>query len=116
MFCKPWLAIVSVTIPVVGLYAAFVGVKTAGPLNPWALDVIVRSPLIGSYVAPVAVWSVELTAVIDIDLPPIVRLERQAGGAEAINKAAKLFSDAKFPVILSGAGVVIGGAIDDCVK
>src|SRR5690606_35623803 len=29
--------------------------------------------------------------------------------------AAKLLSDAKFPVILSGAGVVIGNAIPDCV-
>jgi len=56
------------------------------------------------------------TQVIDIDLPPIVRLERQAGGVEAISKAAKLLSDAKFPVILSGAGVVIGGAIEDCKK
>ena len=54
--------------------------------------------------------------MIDIELPPIVRLERQAGGAEAIIKAADLLSNAKFPVILSGAGVVIGGAIDDCVK
>ena len=56
------------------------------------------------------------TQVIDIELPPIVRLERQAGGAEAIIEAADLLSNAKFPVILSGAGVVIGGAIDDCVK
>ena len=35
---------------------------------------------------------------------------------EAIEKAAKLLSDAKFPVILSGAGVVIGDAIEDCKK
>ena len=56
------------------------------------------------------------TQVIDIELPPIVRLERQAGGTDAISKAAKLLSDAKFPVILSGAGVVIGGAIEDCKK
>ena len=53
--------------------------------------------------------------VIDIELPPIVRLERQAGGAD-IDQAAKILSEAKFPVILSGAGVVIGGAINDCVK
>ena len=55
------------------------------------------------------------TQVIDIALPAIVEFERPAGGAEAIADAAKLLSDAKFPVILSGAGVVIGNAIPDCV-
>ena len=38
------------------------------------------------------------------------------GGVDAINKAAKLLSEAKFPVILSGAGVVVGGAIEECKK
>ena len=55
------------------------------------------------------------TQVIDISLPAIVEFERPAGGAEAIAAAAKLLSEAKFPVILSGAGVVIGNAIPDCV-
>jgi sulfoacetaldehyde acetyltransferase len=55
------------------------------------------------------------TQVVDIELPQIVHLERPAGGANAVAEAAKLMSEAKFPVILSGAGVVIGGAIDDCV-
>ena len=55
------------------------------------------------------------TQVIDIDLPQVVRLELPAGGAEAIAEAAKLLSGAEFPVILSGAGVVIGAAIPDCV-
>ena len=55
------------------------------------------------------------TQVIDINLPPIVRLERSPGGADSIAEAAKLLSEANFPVILSGAGVVIGGAIPDCV-
>ena len=54
------------------------------------------------------------TQVIDINLPAVVEFERPAGGADAIAEAAKLLSDAKFPVILSGAGVVIGGAIADC--
>lgn len=54
------------------------------------------------------------TQVIDIELPQIVRLERQAGGAESVAEAARLLSGAKFPVILSGAGVVIGGAIPAC--
>merc|ERR1712166_1139657 len=40
----------------------------------------------------------------------------QGGGVDAIKKAADLLSNAKFPVILSGAGVVIGGAIEDCKK
>ena len=56
------------------------------------------------------------TQVIDIELPPIVRFERQGGGKEAIEKAAKYLSDAKFPVILSGAGVVIGDAIEETKK
>ena len=55
------------------------------------------------------------TQVIDISLPAIVEFERPTGGAEAIAAAAKLLSEAKFPVILSGAGVVIGNAIPDCV-
>ncbi|MBT1156878.1 sulfoacetaldehyde acetyltransferase [Aminobacter anthyllidis] len=53
------------------------------------------------------------THVIDVDLPSIVRLERPSGGQQAIAQAAKLLSEAKFPVILNGAGVVIGEAIAD---
>lgn len=52
------------------------------------------------------------TQVIDIELPQRVRFERPAGGREAIAEAARLLSKAKFPVILNGAGVVIGGAIE----
>ncbi len=51
------------------------------------------------------------TQVIDVELPSIVRLERPSGGKQAISEAARLLSEAKFPVILNGAGVVIGGAI-----
>lgn len=51
------------------------------------------------------------TQVIDVPLPAIVEFERPAGGAKAIAEAAKLLSDAKFPVILSGAGVVLANAI-----
>ncbi len=54
------------------------------------------------------------TQVIDIELPQIVRLERPAGGENAIEEAAQLLTEAQFPVILSGAGVVIGNAIGDC--
>ncbi len=55
------------------------------------------------------------TQVIDVDLPQIVRLERPSGGREAIAEAAKLLTEAKFPVILNGAGVVIGGAIPESI-
>ncbi len=56
------------------------------------------------------------TQVVDIDLPPIIKFERPAGGTEAIKQAADLLSNAKFPVILSGAGVILADAIDDCKK
>lgn len=51
------------------------------------------------------------TQVVDIDLPVPVDFELPAGGSDAIAEAAKLLSEAKFPVLLNGAGVVIGGAI-----
>ena len=51
------------------------------------------------------------TQVIDIDLPQVVRIEHPRGGEAAIAEAAKLISEAKFPVILNGAGVVLSGAI-----
>ncbi|SMR73043.1 sulfoacetaldehyde acetyltransferase [Aliiroseovarius halocynthiae] len=47
------------------------------------------------------------TQVIDIELPAIVEFERPSGGAEAVTEAAKLMSEAKNPVILNGAGVVL---------
>jgi len=56
------------------------------------------------------------TQVVDIDLPPIIKFERPSGGIEAIKEAANLLSKAKFPVILSGAGVILADAIDDCKK
>ena len=56
------------------------------------------------------------TQVIDMELPAIVDFERPSGGEDAISQAAALLSDAKFPVLLNGAGVVIGGAIDASMK
>ncbi|TVQ53405.1 MAG: sulfoacetaldehyde acetyltransferase [Rhodobacteraceae bacterium] len=51
------------------------------------------------------------TQVIDIDLPEPMTFERPSGGAAAVAEAARLLSEAAFPVILNGAGVVLGGAI-----
>jgi sulfoacetaldehyde acetyltransferase len=51
------------------------------------------------------------TREIDIDLPAVVEFERPSGGEAALAEAAALLSEAKFPVILNGAGVVLAGAI-----
>ena len=80
------------------------------------LNRVIEKAFRGSAPAQINVPRDYWTQVIDIDLPPIIRFERQGGGKDAIEKAAKLLSDAKFPVILSGAGVVIGDAIEDCKK
>lgn len=55
------------------------------------------------------------TQVIDVELPQVVAFERPAGGETAVAEAAKLLSEARFPVILSGAGVVLSGAIPDLI-
>jgi len=80
------------------------------------LNRVIEKAFRGSAPAQINVPRDYWTQIIDIEIPPIVRFERQGGGKEAIDKAAKLLSEAKFPVILSGAGVVIGDAIEDCKK
>jgi sulfoacetaldehyde acetyltransferase len=53
------------------------------------------------------------TQVVDIELPAIVSFERPAGGEDAVAAAAAMLSNAKNPVILNGAGVVLSkGGID----
>ena len=80
------------------------------------LNRVIEKAFRGSAPAQINVPRDYWTQVIDIDLPPIVRFERQGGGKTAIDEAAKILSESKFPVILSGAGVVIGNAIEDCKK
>ena len=52
------------------------------------------------------------TQVVDIELPMVVALERPQGGEESLKQAADLLSNAKFPVILNGAGVVLADGIE----
>jgi len=79
---------------------------------PEVLNRVIEKAWRGSAPAQINVPRDFWTQVIDVEMPPIVRIERPAGGATAIADAAKLLSEAKFPVILNGAGVVLGGAID----
>ena len=51
------------------------------------------------------------TQVIDIELPQVVNIGRPPGASDAIDEAAALLSEAKFPVLLNGAGVILSGAI-----
>ncbi len=47
------------------------------------------------------------TQIIDIDIPEPINFERSPGGENSVAEAAALLSDAKNPVILNGAGVVL---------
>ena len=78
------------------------------------LNRVIEKAIRGSAPAQINVPRDYWTQVIDIEIPSIIRMERQSGGVDAIKKASELLSDAKFPVILSGAGVVLADAIEDC--
>ena len=51
---------------------------------------------------------------IDIEIPQPQRLDRGPGGEKSLGEAAYLLSTAKFPVMISGGGVVMADAIDEC--
>ena len=78
---------------------------------PEVLNRVISKAWRGSAPAQINVPRDFWTQVIDVELPQIVRFELPAGGKGAIAEAAKLLSAAEFPVILSGAGVVLSGAI-----
>ncbi len=53
------------------------------------------------------------TQVVDIEIPDPISFEASPGGENSVAEAAKLLSEAKNPVILNGAGVVLSeGGID----
>jgi len=52
---------------------------------------------------------------VDIDVPQPQRLDRGPGGEQSLSEAAELLSQAKFPVIVSGGGVVMADGIAECI-
>ncbi|MEB2346241.1 MAG: sulfoacetaldehyde acetyltransferase [Deltaproteobacteria bacterium] len=52
--------------------------------------------------------------VVDCEIPEPAAPARQPGDREAVAAAARLLAAARFPVIVAGAGVVLGGAADAC--
>ncbi|HUP95553.1 MAG TPA: sulfoacetaldehyde acetyltransferase [Burkholderiales bacterium] len=51
----------------------------------------------------------------DFEIPEPQRVERSAGGRDALDAAARLLAKAKFPVIISGGGVVMANGVKECV-
>ena len=57
------------------------------------------------------------TKVVDIDIPEPIEFEHSSGGGTSVSDAASLLSEAKAPVILNGAGVVLSkGGISASMK
>ena len=52
----------------------------------------------------------------DYDIAAPIRIERGAGGEKSLNEAADLLAAAKFPVIVSGGGVVLADGVAACAK
>jgi sulfoacetaldehyde acetyltransferase len=52
---------------------------------------------------------------IDVDIPAPMRLDRGPGGEQSLNEAAELLANARFPVIISGGGVVMADGVRECV-
>ena len=53
---------------------------------------------------------------IDVEIPEPIRIERGPGGEKSLDEAAALLATARFPVIISGGGVVMADAVDSCVR
>jgi sulfoacetaldehyde acetyltransferase len=51
---------------------------------------------------------------VDIDVPQPMHLDRGPGGEPTLNEAAEMLARAEFPVIISGGGVVMADAVEEC--
>lgn len=51
---------------------------------------------------------------IEVEIAQPLPIDRGPGGSEALDQAAELLAQAKFPVIVSGGGVVMADGVDEC--
>ncbi|MEQ5767113.1 sulfoacetaldehyde acetyltransferase [Halomonas sp. H33-56] len=51
---------------------------------------------------------------IEAEIPEPRRIDRGPGGVQSLDEAAALLAEAKFPVIVSGGGVVMADAVEEC--
>ena len=51
---------------------------------------------------------------IDVEIPQPTTLDRGPGGERVLQEAADLLAEAKFPVIVSGGGVIMGDGMAEC--
>jgi sulfoacetaldehyde acetyltransferase len=51
---------------------------------------------------------------IEVEIPQPNRLDRGPGGEKSLDEAAELLANAKFPVIISGGGVVMADGVEEC--
>ena len=80
------------------------------------LNRVIEKSIRGSAPAQINVPRDYFCKVVDIDIPKVVRFGKSSPNNDDILKAVDLLSNANFPVILSGAGVVLSDAIDECVE
>ncbi len=52
---------------------------------------------------------------VECEIPRPINIERGAGGEQSLDEAAALLAAAKFPVILAGGGIVMGGSQTDAI-
>ena len=80
------------------------------------LNRVIEKSIRGSAPAQINVPRDYFCKIVDIEMPKVVRFAKPTPNHDDISKAVSLVSSAKFPVILSGAGVVLSDAIPECVE
>ena len=80
------------------------------------LNRVIEKSIRGSAPAQINVPRDYFCKIVDIEMPKVVRFAKPTPNYDDISKAVSLVSSAKFPVILSGAGVVLSDAIPECVE